>query len=247
MVDSFIKKNDDSPVRNTCIMKRTALVIEDNKVTAQTLEMFLASTGFKVKKAHDGPTGLMLFDNMNVDVVILDLMLPGINGIEVCKKIRAKSEAPIVILSAKTSEDEIVMGLEAGANDYVCKPYGARELLARIKRCCANTSQQKDEVFSCGEITLNLINRTTKVNQRPLKLTKSEFEILSLFIQNKGRVFTREQIIRHIYGDDNESFDRTIDTHIWSLRKKIGEKKGNPRYIHSEMGVGYRFRDGNEY
>lgn len=225
------------------------LIVEDNATTARTLRIFLQSEGYSVAWAESGGEGLRQFDASHPSLVVLDLMMPDLDGLSVCKQIRTRSTVPIVMLTAKTSEDEIVEGLEAGADDYICKPFGSKELLARIRRCLrshALPSEEPSEVVEVGEISIDLRKRAASVNRRPVKLTKSEFDLLALLMRNPGRVFTRDQMIERALGPDFDGFDRTIDTHIWSLRKKIGEPKGAPRYIQSELGVGYRLRDGNE-
>ncbi|WP_430404317.1 response regulator transcription factor [Hyphomonas sp.] len=224
------------------------LVIEDNSTTARTLALFLEAEKYDVHWSGSGALGLAYLEDFGADLVLLDLMLPDLDGISVCKKIRAKSQTPIVMLTAKTTEDEIVTGLEAGADDYVCKPFGSKELLARIRRCLRsnNPLPQQTDQLALGEIAIDADTRQVTVGGKGIKLTKSEFEILFLLMKHVGRVFTRDQIIDRAFGPDFDGFDRTVDTHIWSLRKKIGEPRGAPRYIHSELGVGYRFQDSNE-
>ncbi len=221
------------------------LVVEDNLTTAKTLRLFLQSAGYAVVCVPTGDEALALFKQQPFDLVLLDIMLPGLDGIGVCQRIRETSHVPIVMLTAKTSEDDIVYGLENGANDYVCKPFGSKELLARI-RCCLRRQAQLAEAqqdLVLGDILLSLSLHSVWVAGGAVKLTKTEFAILATMMQQVGRVFTREQLIQSALGVDYDGFDRTIDTHIWSLRKKLQEPKGNPRYLHSEMGIGYRLQD----
>ena len=221
------------------------LVVEDNQVTSKTLTVFLKAEQYGVKPAFNGRDGLRFFREGDFDLVLLDLMLPDIDGLAVCEAIREESLVPIVILTAKTQEDEIVKGLECGADDYVCKPFGSKELLARIRRCLRQVGRHADaqQIFRLGEIEIDTDQRTVTVAGNAVKLTKSEFEILAVMIRQPGRVFTRDQLIDHALGANFEGFDRTIDTHVWSLRKKIGEPRGNPKYILSELGIGYRMSD----
>lgn len=228
------------------------LVVEDNLTTAKTLTLFLQSAGYDVVCAASGDDALTLFSEQNFDLVLLDIMLPGRDGWSVCQEIRKSSQVPVVMLTAKSSEDDIVYGLENGANDYVCKPFSSRELLARIRTCfriwqglnTEPTAQtEPDDILALGELSVTVSNRQVTLNGESIKLTKSEFAILRVMIQHPGRVYTREQLIQAALGDDYEGVDRTIDTHIWSLRKKLHEPKGNPRYLHSEMGIGYRLQD----
>jgi DNA-binding response OmpR family regulator len=221
------------------------LLVEDNVTTSRTLLLFLNSQGYKTDCAFDGREAISKFGQRKFDLVILDLMLPDIDGLVVCKQIRAGSSTPIVILSAKSTEDEIVEGLETGADDYVCKPFGAKELLARVRRCL--TRSVDDDAaggqWQVGDLCVNHKTRAVCLRGDNVKLTKSEFEILLLLIRNPGRVFTRDQLIHRVFGPGFEGGDRTIDTHIWSLRKKLGEPRGNPGYIISEQGVGYRMKE----
>jgi DNA-binding response OmpR family regulator len=221
------------------------LIVEDNETTARTLRVFLEAQDYEITCAANGRLGEELFWKSKFDLLILDLMLPDADGISICKSIRSESVVPIVMLTAKTAEDHIVEGLEAGADDYVCKPFGSKELLARIRRCLHRRSDREDEsdVLALGEIRLDSEARAVAVDSNPVRLTKSEFNILHLLMKNPGRVFTRTQLIELALGADFDGFDRTIDTHIWSLRKKLGEPRGRPRYIRSELGVGYRMSD----
>ena len=233
------------------------LLVEDNPTTSKTLVLFLSAAGYEVVCAFDGREGIDGFRNGTFSLVMLDLMLPDIDGLSVCRTIRAISSTPIVILTAKTTEDEIVQGLESGADDYVCKPFGSKELLARVRRCLHQPHSQyridaqiqnrqhvnHQTIWRWGNLTIDWERRVAAIEEREIKLTKSEFEILALLVRHPGRVFTRAQLIRQTLGPNFEGHDRTIDTHIWSLRKKMGEPRGNPKYILSELGVGYRMSD----
>ncbi len=221
------------------------LLVEDNQVTSQTLVVFLSSVGYQVKCASNGRSAIQFFNEQSFDLVILDLMLPDIGGLHVCTTIRSQSDIPIIMLTAKTTEDEIVVGLESGADDYVCKPFGAKELLARVRRCLRKSiaSSIPDKTLSVGKIEMEIEQRMVRVSGECVKLTKSEFEILFVLIRQPGRVFTRDQLIKKALGQNYDGFDRSIDTHVWSLRKKIGEPRGNPEYILSEPGIGYRMSD----
>lgn len=218
------------------------LLIEDNQTTSRTLVLFLASEGYEVTCAFNGREGETRFIEGRFDLVVLDLMLPDMDGLTVCRAIRRSSTVPVVMLSARSSEDEIVEGLECGADDYVCKPFGSRELLARI-RLCLNRSGRNDSIpgtHRVGSIVLDENSRVVTVDDQAIRLTRSEFDILRILMRSPGRVYTRDQLIAQALGADFDGFDRTIDTHIWSLRRKIGERRGSPRYILSELGVGYR-------
>ncbi len=221
------------------------LLIEDNLATAGTLSLFLREAGFVTEHAVDGATGIRQMETRHYDLVLLDLMLPDIGGLEICRRIREKRRVPVVMLTARSTEDDIVAGLDSGASDYVCKPYGPRELLARVRRVLRDEQAGGADgaILRCGEIELNSDNRQVRVAGVPIRLTRSEFQILQLMMSRPGRVFTRNQLIERALGSDFDGFERTIDTHIWALRKKLGEPSGSPRYIHSEPGVGYRMED----
>ena len=225
------------------------LLVEDNVVTSRTLVLFLTAEKYNVQCAFNGRDGIDFFRQADFDLVLLDLMLPDVDGLRVCKTIRAESNVPVIMLTARTTEDDIVEGLESGADDYVCKPFGSRELLARVRCCLRRPDQQTIEeqsVFRVGDIEVGLEHRTVMLGGNVVKLTKSEFDILAVLIRQPGRVFTRHQLIDQALGPDFDGFDRTIDTHVWSLRKKLGEPQGKPRYIVSETGVGYRMSNQDE-
>lgn len=228
-------------------MSARILLIEDNPTTSRTLVLFLDAAGYQTTCAFDGREGEARFSEGGHDLVVLDLMLPDIDGLGVCRMIRQTSNIPIVMLSARSTEEEIVQGLECGADDYVCKPFGSKELLARIRRCLdrARLPADSQACHRVGELELNEESRAVLKAGVPLKLTRSEFEILRTLMRAPGRVFTRDQLIAQALGADFDGFDRTIDTHVWSLRRKIGEQRGSPRYIQSELGVGYRMSDGH--
>lgn len=220
------------------------LLVEDNLTTSRTLLLFLDNQGYRTVCAYSGREAIDRFANGMFSLVILDLMLPDIDGLQVCKHVRSTSEVPIIILSAKSTEAEIVVGLEAGADDYVCKPFGSRELLARIRRCLRRVAvSPQAHRWEYRGLIVDELTRTVSVNGKTIKLTRTEFAILHVLIQKPGRVFTRDQLIARVFGIEFTGSPRTIDTHVWSLRKKIGEPPGAPAYILSEQGVGYRMSD----
>ena len=227
----------DPPVR--------ILLVEDNAATARTLRIFLEAQRYVVDCVWDGRDALATFREGEVDLVLLDLMLPDLDGLAVCRHIRAVSRVPIVILTARTADDDIVEGLEAGADDYVTKPFGSKTLLARIRRCLARAREPLGavDVILHGDVSLDANRRIVERAGTPVRLTRSEFDILLCLMRQPGRVFTRSQIIDAALGPDFDGFDRTVDTHIWSLRRKLGDRQGTSRLIHSEPGVGYRFAE----
>lgn len=217
------------------------------------MRLFLESQGYAVTWARDGREGEEAFRRGPFDLVVLDLMLPDRDGLAVCRAIRAEASTPIVMLTARTAEDEVVAGLEAGADDYVGKPFGSKELLARIRRClerasapAAATGDGTSSALRVGALELDPERREVRLAGETVKLTRTEFELLQRLMRSPGRVFTRAQLLEHAAGADSTALDRTIDTHVWSLRRKLGEPRGQPRIVLSEPGVGYRLNDGRE-
>jgi DNA-binding response OmpR family regulator len=221
------------------------LVVEDNAATARTLRVFLEAQGYVVDCVPDGRDALARFREGHVDLVLLDLMLPDLDGLAVCRHIRETSRVPIVMLTARTADDDIAEGLEAGADDYVVKPFGSKTLLARIRRCLVRAREPlgSSDVLQHGDVCLDVKRRVVERAGASIRLTRSEFDILQCLMRQPGRVFTRSQIIDVALGPDFDGFDRTVDTHVWNLRRKLGDRQGASRLIQSEPGVGYRFAE----
>lgn len=218
------------------------LVVEDNPTTARSIVLFLEDAGMIASVADRGRDGLDRLAAGGIDLVLLDLNLPDMDGLRVCEAIRSDYDCPIIMLTARSSEDDIVTGLELGAQDYVSKPFGARELVARVKRVLRDRHQDlSSAVLRHADLVLDRDQRMVAQADIKIKLTKSEFDLLATLMARPGRVFTRAQLIELALGDDFDGFDRTIDTHIWSIRRKLGDNKAAPRYIFSEPGIGYRF------
>lgn len=209
------------------------------------LSLFLTDAGFATVCVYDGQRAIEIVLRERFDLMVLDLMLPDVDGLSVCQAVRRHSAIPIIMLTAKSTEDDIVVGLEAGADDYICKPFGSQELLARIRRCLRRQSNLETQTarLSVGDLELCERQRSVSIAGRAVSLTKTEFSILMRLMSQPGRVFTRYQLLQHVFGPNYDGFERSIDTHIWNLRKKLAEPKGNPRYILSEPGVGYRLND----
>ena len=228
-------------------MTNTVLLVEDDPHTVEVVSLYLRRDGHVVLSARDGLAGIQLFRESQPDLVLLDLMLPGVDGLEVCRTLRAESNVPIVMLTARVEEEDRVAGLELGADDYVTKPFSLRELSARIRAVLRRTSQDAAErspaTLTHGEITLDAQNRTAAVGTAALRLTPTEFRLLTLLLREPGKVFTRDQIIDRVFGYDFDGFDRTVDSHVSSLRRKLDAAAGGRRYIHTVYGVGYRISD----
>jgi DNA-binding response OmpR family regulator len=225
-------------------MKAKILLVEDEVKLARVVADYLTAAGFDVLKAYTGREALAFFRHEKPDLVILDIMLPEMNGLEVAKIIRKESSTPIIMLTAKVEESDRVLGLEMGADDYITKPFSLRELVARVK---AVLRRAKGEVFTptlrVGDIEIDLQKREVTVAGKPVELTPTEFEILNLLARHPGRVFTRLEILQRIQSYAYESYERTVDVHIRNLRKKIEPDPKNPRYILTVYGVGYKLAE----
>jgi len=223
-------------------MKRI-LIVDDEEMIVRTVKAYLDREGFKTYTAADGEEALRSFDEKGPDLIVLDLMLPKVSGIEVCRTIRTKSSVPIIMLTAKAAEADRVVGLELGADDYVVKPFSPRELVARIRAVLRRYEGEGAEVerVAVGGLEIDLKTRELKVDGREVELTPTEFDLLAYLARHPGQVFTRLQLLREVQGYTYDSFARTIDTHVKNLRRKIEQDPKEPRYILTVHGVGYRF------
>ena len=219
------------------------LVIEDEPGILEALVFLLRKEGFEVATATDGVSGLAEFDRSGGDIILLDLMLPGMSGSEVCKGIREKSNVPIIIVTAKDDEIDKVVGLEIGADDYVTKPYSSRELVARIRavlRRRGEVTESASSVLEVGPIRMDVERHMVTVDSAPVVLPLKEFELLELLMRNSGRVLTRGQLIDRIWGTNYVGDGKTLDVHVKRLRSKIEPDPANPVYLLTVRGLGYR-------
>ena len=227
-------------------MGTTVLLVEDDPGVVEIARTYLAHDGHDVLVANDGMEGLRLARENDPDLLVLDLMLPKLDGAEVCRVLREESDVPIVMLTARYSEEDRLAGLDLGADDYITKPYSPRELCARVRAVLRRTSRQAvantGAVIQYRDITVDQDQRTASIGDRELSLTPTEFRLLVMFASDPGRTFTRDQIIDKAFGYDFDGFDRTVDAHVSHLRRKL-ESAGEPRYIHTVYEVGYRFGD----
>jgi DNA-binding response OmpR family regulator len=226
-------------------MARTILVVDDEPVLRETLAEALDADGFRVVTAADGREALSRFREHQPDLVVLDLMLPELSGIEVCRIIRAESGVPIVMLTAKSSELDKVVGLELGADDYVTKPFSLRELSARIRALLRRTEQIADAptpLVELGELTVDLAGHRLLRDGERVPLKPKVFELLAYLLRHPGQVLTREQLLEHVWGYDYAGETRTVDVHIHWLRAAIEPDPADPAYLHTVRGVGYVFR-----
>jgi two-component system response regulator RegX3 len=220
------------------------LVVEDEETLAEAISFLLSKEGFEVEMAEDGPAAIAAFEKNGADLILLDLMLPGLSGTEVCRQIRAKSSVPIIMLTAKDSEIDKVVGLEIGADDYVTKPYSSRELIARIRavlrRGETGDAVSADGVLSVGPIRLDSDRHVISVNGEQVALPLKEFELLEFLMRNSGRVLTRMQLIDRVWGSDYVGDTKTLDVHIKRLRAKVEKDPANPELIQTVRGMGYK-------
>ena len=221
------------------------LIVEDEPDLADPLAYLLRREAYEVEIAEDGPSALALFREHGADIILLDLMLPGMSGTEVCRQIRVSSGVPIIMLTAKDSEVDIVVGLELGADDYVTKPYSARELLARmravLRRLAAIDADLDDRVLSGGRVTLDIDRHTVAVEGSEIAMPLKEFELLEVLMRNAGRVLTRGQLIDRVWGTDYFGDTKTLDVHIKRIRSKIESQPSEPVQLVTVRGLGYRF------
>ncbi len=225
----------------------TILVIEDEETFREVLEFMLSKEGFNVVLAADGAEGIRKFNEARPDLVLLDLMLPEVSGMDVCKEIRSKSTTPIIMLTAKDSELDKVLGLELGADDYVTKPFSTRELLARIRavlrRGVAELEDDDQLLVSIGNVRMNLERHEVSVNGQSISLPLKEFELLEFLMRNAGRVLTRGQLMDRVWGSDYVGDGKTLDVHVKRLRSKIETDPANPQLLTTVRGLGYRFEN----
>jgi DNA-binding response OmpR family regulator len=226
-------------------MKEKILIIDDEINLLQVLKDYLVLEGFTVHTAERGGKAMELFHELQPDFIILDLMLPDISGEELCKLIRKESDVPILMLTAKSSENDKVMGLYIGADDYLTKPFSTRELVGRVKailrRTKGNLAIPEILEFNRGDLSIDIPGHIAKKSGEIINLTPNEFKILLTLAQNPKRVFTRSQLVSVALGYDYDGYDRTIDTHIKNLRQKIEDDIKLPRYIITVYGIGYKF------
>jgi len=220
------------------------LVVEDEESISEPLTFMLQREGFEVAVAETGTQALAEFDRHGADLVLLDLMLPELSGTEVCRQLRARGSVPVIILTARDSEVDKVVGLELGADDYVTKPFSARELVARIRAVLRRGTEPEDlpsSTLATGPVRMDVDRHTVSVDGAPIQLPLKEFELLELLLRNAGRVLTRGQLIDRIWGSDYVGDTKTLDVHVKRLRAKIEPQPGAPRYLLTVRGLGYKF------
>ena len=223
------------------------LIVEDEVSFSDPLSYLLKKEGYDVAVAETGPDGLAEFDKNGADLVLLDLMLPGLSGVDVCRALRQRSSVPVIMLTAKDSEIDKVVGLEIGADDYVTKPYSSRELLARVKAVLRRLAEPEDllpSTLEAGPVRMDVERHTVSVQGRSASLPLKEFELLEMLLRNSGRVLTRMQLIDRVWGSDYVGDTKTLDVHVKRLRAKIEPDPASPVHIVTVRGLGYKFDAG---
>jgi len=226
----------------------TILIVEDEESLADPLAFLLRKEGFEPIVAHDGKTALEEFERHDVDIVLLDLMLPGMSGTDVCKQLRATSSVPVIMVTARDSEIDKVVGLELGADDYVTKPYSSRELIARIRAVLRRggdavevEEEFEEQVLEGGRVRMDVERHTVSVDGEPISMPLKEFDLLEYLLRNAGRVLTRGQLIDRIWGADYVGDTKTLDVHVKRLRSKIEQEPSRPQHLVTVRGLGYKY------
>jgi DNA-binding response OmpR family regulator len=224
------------------------LVVDDDAKTVELVKLYLNRDGYKVLVAYNGNEALRLAKEVRPDLIVLDLMLPGMDGLEVCSALRAESDVPIIMLTAKTAEQDRLLGLDLGADDYVTKPFSPKELAARVRavlrRLPEDALQRGPVEMTHGDLRINFLKHEVYFANKPVRLTPVEFRLLGVLIKESGRTFSRAQLVDRVYGFDFDGFDRTVDVHICNLRRKLEPDPDHPKYIRTVYGAGYTFAGG---
>jgi len=230
-------------------MNKKILIVEDDRTTVHLIETYLRRDGYRVATAYDGKEGLDLARRIRPDLVILDLMLPQIDGLDVCRLLRAESRVPIIMLTARSTEEDKLTGLDLGADDYVTKPFSLRELVARVRAVLRRTNEREEEAAqdaTFGDLIISFTRHEVTRGGQVVDLTPTEFKLLEVLARNPGRAFTRPQLIDEVLGMDFLGFERTIDVHVMNLRRKIEPDPAHPIYVKTIFGVGYKLEVGSD-
>lgn len=221
------------------------LVVDDEQKIIQITSDYLEAAGYAVLAADDGISALRIVDESQPDLIILDLGLPGMDGLDVCRELRKKSDLPIIILTARGEESDKLVGLELGADDYITKPFSPKELVARVRAVLRRMekSTSDEEIFRVGKVWFDVLKMRLTIDDTAIELTPTEFELLLTLARQPGRIFTRNQLLDAIHGVAFESYERAIDAHIKNIRRKIEPDPRQPKYVLTVYGVGYKFND----
>lgn len=220
------------------------LVVEDDVRTANLLRLYLQQAGYEVLLAYDGMNALDLARSKLPDLVVLDLMLPRMDGLDICRALRMETGVPIIMLTAKSTEEDILRGLDTGADDYITKPFSPREVVARVRTVLRRSGRNGDQFkkeLTFGDLVINLVRHEVTIRGELMHLTPKEFKLLETMAREPGRAFSRLELVERAFGYDYEGLERTVDAHVMNLRKKIERDHNNPSYVETVYGVGYRF------
>lgn len=229
--------------RGQRIMDRTVLVVDDDRKIVDLVSLYLKKEGYRVLVAYDGQEALDVARRKQPDLIVLDLLLPEIDGIDVCRILRSESWVPIIMLTARSTDEDKIQGLQLGADDYVTKPFNPRELVARVRTVLRRVApeEERGNDMRFGDLVISPLRHEVLVRGQAVNLTPTEFRLLVTLAREPGRAFTRSELLDRVFGYDYEGMERTVDVHIMNLRRKIEPEPGKPRYIISVPGVGYRF------
>jgi two-component system alkaline phosphatase synthesis response regulator PhoP len=229
---------------------KRVLIVDDDAKIVELVKLYLNRDGYGVITAYDGTTALKLARESHPDLIVLDIMLPGIDGLEICRILRQESSVPIVLLTARTTEQDRILGLDMGADDYIIKPFSPKELAARVRavfrRTAADAQDMGPQELKFGKLSVNFLKHEAYLAEKSINLTPVEFKLLGVMIKEPNRVFSRGQLIEKVLGYDFDGFDRTIDVHILNLRRKLEPDAGRPTFIKTVYGSGYKFTGGIE-
>jgi DNA-binding response OmpR family regulator len=241
--DSLPRQQAKTPAEDA--MGRTILVVDDDKKIVDLVSLYLRNEGYGVLTAYDGRDALEIARRAQPDLIVLDLLLPEMDGMQVCHALRAESRVPIIMLTARSTDEDKLLGLDLGADDYVTKPFNPRELVARVRavlrRSTVDGEPPPDVCY--GVLTISFIRHEVSLGDRAINLTPTEFRVLETLAREPGRAFSRSELLDRAFGHDYEGIERTVDVHVMNLRRKIEPEPGKPRYIGTVPGVGYRFED----
>ena len=230
-------------------MSRKILIVDDDRKTVDLLRLYLEKDGYQVLAAHDGRQALDLTRQRRPDLIVLDLMLPNVDGLDVCRILRAESATPIIMLTARTTEDDKLLGLDLGADDYITKPFSPREVVARVRVVLRRAGEERakgPESVRFRDLAVDFVSHTARMRGEPLRLTPKEFKLLEMLVKQPGRAWSRLELLEQVFGFDYEGFERTVDVHVMNLRKKIERDPARPEYIQTVYGVGYKFAEDDD-
>ncbi len=230
-------------------MNRKILIVDDDRKTVELIKLYLEKDGYRVLPAYDGRQALELVRQRAPDLIVLDLMLPAVDGLDVCRIVRAESKVPIIMLTARSTEEDKLLGLDLGADDYLTKPFSPRELVARIRAVLrrAGETEEGPPEARFGELAIHFLRHEVRLGGLPVHLTPKEFKLLETMAREPGRAFSRLELLEKVFGFDYEGLERTVDVHVLNLRKKIERDPAQPRFIQTVFGVGYKLaEDGDD-